>query len=105
MDNRTTHTNLTFRHPFTLQHGSGPLAAGRYTLVVEEERLEGLTFSAYRRIAGYLIVGGDPAFPGRTEMIPVTEAEVAHLIAQDQAPLPALPAVAGIAKPRIPPGR
>lgn len=106
MDIRSTRTTLTFRKPFTLPHSDRTIPPGDYVLVTEEERLEGLTFSAYRRISGHLIVGGGPANPGRTEMIPVTEAEVAHLIAQDQAPVTtsaALPAVAADRKPLTPP--
>lgn len=87
MEIRTTRTDLTFRHNFTLAHGSDTLPAGCYTLVVDEERLEGLTFNAYRRIAGHLIVEGGAAHPGRTEMIPVSEAEVAQLLAKDQSHL------------------
>jgi len=83
MEIRSTRTTLTFRNAFTLPHDVRQVPAGDYVLVTEEERLEGLTFNAYRRISGYLIVGGGPANPGRTEMIPVTEAELEALVARD----------------------
>lgn len=86
METRSTRTMLTFRNAFTLPHDVRTVPAGDYVLVTEEERLEGLTFNAYRRISGHLIVGGGPANPGRTEMIPVTEAEVEALAARDIAP-------------------
>lgn len=83
METRSTRTTLTFRNAFTLPHDVRTVPAGDYVLVTEEERLEGLTFNAYRRISGYLIIGGGPTNPGRTEMIPVTEAEVEALVARD----------------------
>lgn len=91
---RSTRMTLTFRKPFTLPHSDRTMPPGDYVLVTEEERLEGLTFSAYRRISGHLIVSGDPAHPGRTEMIPVTEPELEALATRDGAatgPLQKLP--------------
>jgi hypothetical protein len=85
MNIRSTRTTLSFRSDFILPHDVRTVPAGDYVLVTEEERLEGLTFNAYRRISGYLIVGGGPANPGRTEMIPVTEAELDALVALDKA--------------------
>ncbi len=85
MEIRSTRTTVTFRRAFTLPHDVRTVPAGDYVLVTEEERLEGLTFSAYRRISGYLIVGGGPANPGRAEMFPVTEAELEALVARDEA--------------------
>lgn len=99
MEVRSTRTTLAFRRAFTLPREDRTVPAGDYVLVIEEERLEGVTFNAYRRIAGYLIVGGGPAFPGRTEMIPVSEAEVAQLVAQDLAPATVAPALASLGPP------
>ncbi|WP_137110443.1 hypothetical protein [Rhodobacter sp. SY28-1] len=83
MDIRSTRTTLTFRKPFTLPLSDRTMPPGDYVLLTEEERLEGLTFNAYRRVARYLIVSGGPEFPGRTEMIPVNDAEMAELVACD----------------------
>lgn len=83
METRSIRTTLTFRNAFTLPHDVRTVPAGDYVLVTEEERLEGLTFNAYRRISGYLIVGGGAANPGRTEMIPMTEVELETLVARD----------------------
>lgn len=86
MELRSTRTTLTFRRAFALPHDDRQVPAGDYVLLVEEQRLEGLTFNAYLRIGGYLIVSGGPKRPGVTEMIPVTEDEVARLVACDAAP-------------------
>ena len=50
--------------------------AGDYDLVTEEERLQGLTFDAYRRTSAFLEVAADPHFPGRRELRPVTDADL-----------------------------
>jgi hypothetical protein len=86
VETRSTRTTLTFRRAFMLPRQTTTVPAGDYILVIEEERLQGLTFDAYLRVAGYLIVGGGPAHPGRTEMIPISEIELARLIEQDRAP-------------------
>ncbi len=87
MDIRSTRTTLTFRKPFTLPLSNRTMPPGDYVLLTEEERLEGLTFNAYRRVARYLIVSGGPEFPGRTEMIPLNDAEMAELVACDLQPV------------------
>jgi hypothetical protein len=48
---RTTRTTVTFRHPFTLKGADGPLPAGDYRVLTDEELLDGLSFPAYRRVA------------------------------------------------------
>jgi hypothetical protein len=88
MEIRSTRTTLTFRSAFMLPHDVRTVPAGDYVLVTEEERLQGLTFTAYRRISGYLIVSGGPADPGRTEMIPISEIELAALAAEDATVVP-----------------
>ena len=51
-------------------------APGEYDLVIEEERLLGLSFNAFRRTSAFLRVHSDPRFPGRTELRPVTDADL-----------------------------
>lgn len=54
MTERTTETEITFAHPFALSSLVMPLEAGTYRLTVDEEQIEGLSFSAYRRTGTYL---------------------------------------------------
>jgi hypothetical protein len=54
-------------------------------LLTDEEPLVEQTFDADRRISGYLIVGGGPANPGRTELFEVTEAKLDGLVARNDA--------------------
>ena len=46
--------DVTFRHPFTLKGVGRALPAGTYRVEVEEERIDGLSFLAYRRLATFI---------------------------------------------------
>jgi hypothetical protein len=56
MDTRSTNSQITFRRPFRLSGVDGLQPAGSYTLTVEEERLDTLTFDAWRRTSTTLYV-------------------------------------------------
>jgi len=76
MESRTVWSKITFPKPFALPGCDAFLPAGDYDLLIEEERLQGLTFDAYRRTGAFLRVADDPRFPGRTEMRPVSDADL-----------------------------
>ncbi len=48
---RTTRENVTFDHPFSLDPVDGMQPAGTYTVEIDEDLIEGLSFLAYRRVA------------------------------------------------------
>jgi hypothetical protein len=48
---RTKRSTLTFNRAFTLEGVDRSFPAGAYELVMDEELIEGLSFSAYRRVA------------------------------------------------------
>ncbi len=54
MTTRTSETTITFRRPFTLAGLGETLPAGDYRVECEEERIEGLSYAAYRRSATVL---------------------------------------------------
>ncbi len=54
MSERTTRSEVTFHNRFVLSPLVAPLDAGTYSVVVDEELIEGLSFPAYRRTATYL---------------------------------------------------
>ena len=56
MATRTTHATILFKHPFSLGSIEGELPAGTYLVETEEERLDTLSFAAYRRIATTIIL-------------------------------------------------
>ncbi|BBK34085.1 hypothetical protein EDC65_3919 [Stella humosa] len=85
---RTTETAVTFRHPFRLSVFDGTQPAGTYRLVVDEERLEGLSFSAFQRTATMLHtpalpVAGAAAPRGIEQVFPVDPAELAQALEAD----------------------
>jgi hypothetical protein len=48
---RTTREILTFDHPFTLSSVDELQPAGTYTVEIDEELIDGLSFLAYRRVS------------------------------------------------------
>ena len=48
---RTTRESVTFERPFSLYTLDGMQPAGTYTVEIDEELIEGLSFLAYRRVA------------------------------------------------------
>jgi hypothetical protein len=76
MDIRTTWSKISFPRAFVLPGSDVEFTPGDYDLVIEEERLLGLSFSAFRRTSAFLQVHPDPRFPDRTELRPVTDADL-----------------------------
>lgn len=73
---RTTRSKIAFPAAFTLPGSDRVRPAGDYVLVIEEERLQGLSFEAFRRTAAFLEVVSDPRMPGRMELHPVTDGDL-----------------------------
>jgi hypothetical protein len=63
MTTRTTTRTVTFSRPFTLSGIDGIQPAGSYVVETDEEPIQELSFSAYRRIATLLLL---PSRPGST---------------------------------------
>ena len=53
---QTTTNEVTFRHAFYLKAVGSTLPAGTYRVDIEEERIDGLSFLAYRRLSTYIRV-------------------------------------------------
>ena len=51
---RHTSLEVTFRHPASLRGLERAVAPGTYRVDIEEERIEGLSFLAYRRLATFI---------------------------------------------------
>ena len=56
MTARLTRKVVTFQHPFYLDELDDELPAGPYSVETEEERLDGATFYAYRRVSTTFVV-------------------------------------------------
>jgi len=83
MTARSSERTLTFRRPFSLSAVEGPLPAGAYRVVTEEELLEGLSFAAYQRTSTLLFLPAN-ALPGRQrEIVPIDPNELDVALAAD----------------------
>jgi hypothetical protein len=64
---RTTEVTVTFTRPSVFDGFAQELPAGDYVVETEEERIEGLSFPAYRRVSTTLHVDSLPGRPGQKE--------------------------------------
>jgi hypothetical protein len=85
MSTRTTETTVTFNRSFTLSSIDGALPAGTYRVSVDEEEIEGLSFSAFQRVATMLHIPANPAPGRRRELVQVDPQELAGALAADAA--------------------
>ena len=56
MTPRTSRHEITFRHPFRLEGADDVHPAGTYVIETDEELVEDLSFTAYRRVATSIIM-------------------------------------------------
>ena len=54
MTSRSVTSIVTFTRPFTMNTQKETLPAGAYTVTIDEELIEGLSFAAYQRVATIL---------------------------------------------------
>jgi hypothetical protein len=83
MVERTTETEITFTHPFTLDALVGPQPAGTYRLVVDEELIEGLSFTAYQRVGTHLELPAISIATGKRQFLQVTPSEIDRAVELD----------------------
>jgi hypothetical protein len=83
MATRSTEGTLTFSQPFTLSAVDGPLPPGRYSVITEEEQLEGPSFAVWQRTSTLLFLPANSA-PGKaSEVVSVDAEELAVAAATD----------------------
>ena len=85
MSMRTKQEMATFSHPFTMRGIEGVQPAGSYTVQIEEETIESLSFLASRRVATSMLF---PLHPGSTksfQSIDVDPRELEISLARDRA--------------------
>jgi hypothetical protein len=83
MTTRSKETTLTFSKVFFLSEVDGPLQAGTYRVVVDEEDIPGLSFLAFRRTATMLHIPALSAPGGPNEMLLVNPDELAAALEAD----------------------
>jgi hypothetical protein len=80
---RTTETEITFAHPFVLSSLIVPLEAGTYRLIVDEEEIEGLSFSAFRRTSTQLEIPSITTAIGTRQRLRVHYQDIETALAKD----------------------
>jgi len=81
---RTSRKLVTFKMPFSLEGLGRSLPAGSYEVITDEELIEGLSFSVYRRIATMMLVPGQAS--RSVEMVTVDPLELAAALDRDGSP-------------------
>jgi hypothetical protein len=71
MATRTHRENVVFRQPFVLKGIDRILPPGDYLVVTDEELIEGLSFSVYRRVSTMIFVPMQSNHPSSTEMVTI----------------------------------
>ncbi len=75
--NRTTLSSVLFARPFTLSGLEGTRPAGTYTIEIEEERLEGLSFPACRRLRTVILIPPEGRSMVLAHAVPIEPSELA----------------------------
>ena len=88
MQERTTETTVTFKHPFMLGSFDGSQPAGTYRLVIDEEEILGLSFPAYRRTSTVLHVPANSSASASDQAFPVDPRELQAAMEADALDLP-----------------
>lgn len=85
MTTRSSETTITFRRPFTLDGLAETLPAGDYRVETEEERIEGLSYAAYRRTATVLRLPAASGPVHLTRAMTVDPEDLQAALARDRA--------------------
>ena len=73
---RTTRESITFDCPFFLSALGEVQPAGTYTVEIDEELIEGLSFLAYRRVGTTIYLPLRPGGVGSVQAVPVDPREL-----------------------------
>jgi len=73
---RTSCMTVAFKRPFAVSGMDEMQPAGTYTIEIDEELLEGLSFPAYRRIATSILLPAQPGSSIRGQVAQMDPGEV-----------------------------
>lgn len=82
---RTSEKTVTFKFPFTLRELGEAQPAGVYSVETDEERLEGTSFPAYRRVATRIRLHESPDHPGVVQIPRIDPKELEAALQRDAA--------------------
>ncbi len=83
---RTSRYDLTFRAPFTLKGEDGVHPPGTYVVETEEELVEELSFTAYRRVATSIMIPLPGSGGGSYQKISTDPSALEAAQSRDQSP-------------------
>lgn len=83
MSLRTRCRTVTFSRPFTLSSLDGVQPAGTYTVETEEERIEGMSFPAYRCLSTVILLPGPPGSMIVSQTATIDPDELAEALRRD----------------------
>jgi len=83
---KTTETLVTFRKPFSLRSIDTRLPAGTYRLITDEEEIDGLSFSAWRRLATMLVAPAVGIQDGTQQIFNINPQELDVALKADESP-------------------
>jgi len=81
---RTTRTIVSFANPFVLQGLEGAQPAGEYVVLTDDQRIEGLSRIAYRRVAMQLQTPARFASQSRTQSYAISQTELDAALMKDR---------------------
>lgn len=85
MTTRTTSKTVTFDHSFFLAGLDEELPAGTYTVETDEDLLEGLSFTAYRRSLTIVHLPRSDRHRGRARTLSVSAEDLDSALERDRA--------------------
>lgn len=83
MANRSVESFVTFRRPFSVGNDVSDQPPGAYKLLIEEELIEGLSFSAYRRVSTVLEIPAMGIVSAVRQFINVTQSDINKALEND----------------------
>ena len=89
MATRTTSETVTFAHPFLLKGVDRLLPAGEYRVATDEERIDELSFPAYRRVGTVIFVPAAFHPASCIEMVAIDPHDLQEAQDRDAVPPPA----------------
>ena len=81
---RTTRTTVSFSSPFILQSLEGIQPAGEYVVLLDDELIEGLSWTAYRRVATLLQTPAISASQRQVQSFSISQTELDAALMKDR---------------------
>ena len=88
MNVRTVKSSVSFEAPFVLDGVDRLFPGGTYKIESDEEMIQGISFTAYRRTATLIHLHANPSQPGLTETLRVEPAVFDAALERDRTATP-----------------